>query len=137
MKVKILRYQIDSNTNKKTVLEERDFESESGKRLTAKRARKILRQALPDWTKHWNTNEGWPYLYKFRDDRGKIFKAQKATGKPCVKGSYHHIWEYVEIWEGAEKPEPKQKRKPRAPRAKKTASLDVVPNNNAEKTALL
>ena len=132
MKVKILRYQIDSNTNKKTTLEESDFESESNKSLTATRARKLLRRALPDWTSHWNSNEGWPYLYKFRDDRGKVFKAQKATGEPCVKGSYHHIWEYVEIWEGVEKPKPKRKSKPSAPRTKKATTSSAISDDSDE-----
>jgi len=117
---------------KKTILEERDFESESDKHLTAKRARKLLRRAMPEWQEHWSAKEGWPYLYKFRDDRGKVFKAQKATGEPCVKGSYHSVWEYIEIWEDAEKPKPKRIPKPLAPRAKKATTSDVVSNNSDE-----
>jgi len=53
MKVKILRYQVNSDTKKKTIVEERDFETESSKQLTAKRARLIIRRAMPEWTASW------------------------------------------------------------------------------------
>lgn len=128
MKVKILRYQIDSDTKKKTIVEERDFETESDKQLTAKRARSIMRRAMPEWTTCWGVVAvGWPYLYKFRDERGKIFKASKAIGEPLCKGShYHAVWEYVEIWEGTEKPKSKQTRKPLTARVKKVTASDVI-----------
>lgn len=132
MKVKILRFQVDATSNEKKILEEAELTTDITE-LTAKDARRLLRENLPDWTAEWPDNDGWPYLYKYRDERGRIFKAQKSTGKPLVKGSFHPVSEYVEIWSGNGSPKPKATKKRASNfRPKKIKGLDNLSDDNPE-----
>jgi len=130
MNVKLLRYLFDSKTKKKTILEELDVNLAT-EGLTEILARAAIRQVLPAWSSEMAKEaDGWPYLYKFRDDRGKVFRAQKPTGDAQIKGSFHHVWEHIEIWGEAEtakpikakKPKPRAKRLPRGPKTSEISS---------------
>jgi len=125
MKLKVLRYKIDTTTNERTMLEEREITSPQ-KELTARCARELLKETYPDWCNNWEPERGWPYLYKFRDERGKVFKVSKAIAAPFVKGSFHPVREILEIWEGPKKATAKKTKKPRAPRTKKSTVTDDV-----------
>lgn len=87
MKVKITIIELDAAKDSETILEERVVITESNKRLTASRARQILKREYSELNPAWHS-VGYPILTK----SGNRWRAMKYRGD-------NHVWDIYNIEE--------------------------------------
>lgn len=87
MKVKIKIIELDAAKDSETILEERIVTTESNKRLTATRARQILKREYSELNPAWHS-VGYPILIKSENR----WRAMKYSGD-------NHIWNIYNIEE--------------------------------------